>query len=262
MASEPLIETSAAVADVEPRVERVAAKPAAKRKTKPARRAKPGERGAALIDADLERGSLVAGADEAGRGCLAGPLVAAAVLLRPADLLGDIERKRGTPPRLIGELARLDDSKRVPKPHRDALAAAILERAVAVAVIVRSAQSIDRDGLHRTNIAMLGEALDRVRVPGSLTLSDGFPAPLAAGGNAEALIGGDGRSAAIAAASVLAKVVRDKTMREHAHERWPEHRFDEHVGYATPVHHAAIRESGITVIHRRSFASVAYEDAV
>lgn len=233
----------------------------APRKAKAKRRAKPGERGAALIAADAERGTLIAGADEAGRGCLAGPIVAAAVLLRPADLVGDIERTRGTPPRLVGPLQRLDDSKRVPKPQRDALAAAVLERAVAVAVIVRCAQSIDDDGLHRTNLAMLGEALDRVVVPGCHALSDGFTVPLARGGTSEAVIGGDGRSAAIAAASVVAKVVRDRTMRRHAHERWPEHGFDEHVGYATATHHAAIRASGITVIHRRSFASSAYADA-
>lgn len=227
------------------------------------RRARPGEKAASLILGDAERGDLVAGADEAGRGCLAGPLVAAAVLLEPVKLIPLLEydADASLPPRVLNGLSRLDDSKRVPKPLRAALAASVAEHVMAVAVIVRSPGSLDRDGLHRSNLAMLGEALDRVDRPGALLLSDGFSAPLAGGGRSEAIIGGDGKSAAIAAASVIAKVVRDELMRGAAHERWPDHRFDEHVGYATPTHHDAIRTSGITAIHRRSFASVAYEGA-
>jgi ribonuclease HII len=227
------------------------------------RRARTGEKAAALILGDAERGDLVAGADEAGRGCLAGPLVAAAVLLEPVKLIPLLayDEDAALPPRVLNGLSRLDDSKRVPKPLRAALAAAVAEHVVAVAVIVRSPGSLDRDGLHRSNLAMLGEALDRVDRPGALLLSDGFSAPLAGGGRSEAIIGGDGKSAAIAAASVIAKVVRDELMRGAAHARWPDHRFDEHVGYATPTHHDAIRSAGITSIHRRSFASVAYEGA-
>ncbi len=75
------------------------------------------------------------------------------------------------------------------------------------------------------------------------------------------MIGGDRSSAAIAAASVMAQVVRDQLMRGAAAQRWPDHGFDEHVGYATPAHHDAIRSAGITSIHRRSFASIAYEGA-
>lgn len=232
------------------------------------RRARPGERAAKLILADAGRGDLIAGADEAGRGCLAGPLVAAAVLLEPVRLISLIEYEEdgedGTParpPRVTNGLARLDDSKRVPKPLRAALAASITEHVAAVAIVVRSAASVDRDGLHRTNLAMLGEVLQRVDAPGALLLSDGFAVNLPDGRRSEPLVGGDGKSAAIAAASVIAKVVRDELMRGAAHARWPEHGFDEHVGYATPSHHAAIRASGITAIHRRSFASVAYEQA-
>jgi ribonuclease HII len=226
-------------------------------------RPRPGEKAAALILADAERGDLIAGVDEAGRGCLAGPLVVAAVLLEPVKLIPLIEHDDGgkRPPRVLNGLSRLDDSKRVPKPLRADLAAAVTEYAVSIAVIVRSSATLDRDGLHRSNVAMLGEALDRVARPGALLLSDGFPAPLAGGGMSEAVIGGDGKSAAIAAASVIAKVVRDTLMRGIAHERWPDHGFDEHVGYATPTHHAAIQATGITTIHRRSFASIAYEGA-
>ncbi|MFT4035647.1 MAG: ribonuclease HII, partial [Patulibacter sp.] len=119
---------------------------------------------------------------------------------------------------------------------------------------------VDREGLHRSNLAILCEALDRVNGPGVTTLSDGFAVPLAGGGTSEPVIGGDRSSAAIAAASIVAKVVRDELMRGAAHARWPQHRFDEHVGYATPAHHVAIRSAGITAIHRRSFASVAYGD--
>lgn len=213
-----------------------------------------------MILADAERGDLIAGADEAGRGCLAGPLVAAAVLLEPVRLLSLLayDEDLSLPPRVLNGLSRLDDSKRVPKPLRLGLAAAVIEHVVALAVVVRSAGSLDRDGLHRTNLAVLGEALDRVDRPGARLLSDGFAAPLTGGGKSEPIIGGDGKSAAIAAASVIAKVVRDQLMRGAAHDRWPDHGFDEHVGYPTPTHHAAIRASGITVIHRRSFASIAY----
>lgn len=241
-----------------------AAKP---RKKKKSTRARPGEKAATLIVADAERGDLVAGADEAGRGCLAGPLVAAAVLLEPVRMISLIEHDEGPkrdrrPPRVLNGLMRLDDSKKVPKHLREELAAAVLEHAVAVAVIVRSPATLDRDGLHRSNLAMLGEALDRVDRPGALLLSDGFKVPVRGRNDrSEAVIGGDGRSAAIAAASVIAKTVRDRLMRGAAHERWPEHGFDEHVGYATSTHHDAIRTSGITAIHRRSFASVAYEGA-
>ncbi len=240
-------------------------KPAAKPRKK-ATRARPGEKAASLILADAERGDLIAGADEAGRGCLAGPMVAAAVLLSPVRLIPLIEHDEGPkrdrrPPRVLNGLMRLDDSKKVPKHLRADLAAAILEHAVAVAVVVRSPGTLDRDGLHRSNLAMLGEALDRVDRPGALLFSDGFAASVRGGDRSEALVGGDGRSAAIAAASVIAKTVRDQLMRGAAHARWPEHRFDEHVGYATPTHHDAIRSAGITTIHRRSFASIAYEGA-
>lgn len=228
------------------------------------RRARPGERAATLVLADAERGDLVAGADEAGRGCLAGPLVAAAVLIEPVRLVGLLtfdETGEGLPPRLSGGLERLDDSKRVPAHLRADVAAAVLEHAVQVAVVVRCAATVDRDGLHRSNVAMLGEALDRVWRPSALVLSDGFSAPLRDGSASERVVGGDRSSAAIAAASIIAKTVRDQLMRGAAHDRWPALGFDEHVGYATPSHHDAIRAAGITSIHRRSFASVAYQDA-
>lgn len=243
-------------------------KTAAKKQTKKkSTRARPGEKAARLIELDASRGDLIAGADEAGRGCLAGPLVAAAVLLEPVKMIPLIEHDEGPkrdrrPPRVLNGLMRLDDSKKVPKHLREDLAAAVLEHAVAVAVIVRSPATLDRDGLHRSNLAMLGEALDRVDRPGALLLSDGFKVPVRGGSDrSEAVIGGDGRSAAIAAASVIAKTVRDQLMRGAAHDRWPDHGFDEHVGYATSTHHDAIRTAGITAIHRRSFASIAYEGA-
>lgn len=230
-----------------------------------ARRSRPGERAARLLLADSQRGDLVAGADEAGRGCLAGPLVAAAVLLAPVEMVRDIDFGDAgdtVPPRLAGGLARLDDSKRVPKERRAELAAAITEHALAVAVVVRSAASVDRDGLHRSNLVVLGEALARVDRPGAVLLSDGFGVTLPDGRESQPVIGGDRSSAAIAAASVIAKTVRDAVMRGAAHERWPGHGFDQHVGYATPAHHSAIQAAGITPIHRRSFASTAYVGAV
>ena len=218
----------------------------------PATKPRTSGRGAILIKADRARGNLIAGADEAGRGCLAGPIVAAGVRL-DLRLLGRAEVRR---------LARLDDSKRVPAQYREELAVAILEIASAVAVIVRSADTIDVNGLHVTNLTILGEALGAVDAPGAELLSDGFSAPLPAGGRSVAMIKGDRTSAAIAAASIIAKTVRDRVMRQQAHERWPLFGFDSHVGYATPVHHDAIRAHGPLGIHRRSFASTAYEPLV
>lgn len=247
-----------------------AKKPTAKKRSttkKKSTRARRGEKAARLIELDAHRGDLIAGADEAGRGCLAGPLVAAAVLFEPVKMIPLIVHDEGPkrdrrPARVLNGLMRLDDSKKVPKHLREELAAAVLEHAVAVAVVVRSPATVDREGLHRSNLAMLGEALDRVDRPGALLLSDGFKVPVRGGHDrSEAVVGGDGRSAAIAAASVIAKTVRDQLMRGAAHERWPDHGFDEHVGYATSTHHDAIRTAGITAIHRRSFASVAYEGA-
>jgi ribonuclease HII len=199
---------------------------------------------------DFDRGldhRFVAGADEAGRGCLAGPLVAAAVLFDYETLsIGDR--------RILGGL---HDSKQMTEEKRLEMYPCVLRAAARVSIVVRSAPGIDRRGLHVTNCEALGDALARLEPgPEAICLVDGFRLPRCQVPHRR-VVGGDRTSAAIAAASVLAKVTRDRYMREAA-ERHPGWGFDEHVGYSTPEHRAAIEELGISPLHRRSFASVAY----
>ncbi len=190
---------------------------------------------------------FVAGADEAGRGCLAGPLVAAAVLI-------DYERLSHADRRA---LAGLHDSKQMTEERRLEMFPSVLRAASRVSVVIRSAAGIDRRGLHVTNIEALSKALERLRPGAEATcLVDGFSLPRCAVPH-RAVIEGDGTSAAIAAASVLAKVTRDRYMHEAA-ARHPGWGFDEHVGYSTPEHRQAIQRIGISPLHRRSFQSVAY----
>lgn len=117
-------------------------------------------------------------------------------------------------------------------------------------------RGIDHRGLHVTNLSALARSLERVAVPGAVCLTDGFRVP---GCRVEhrAVVDGDARSAAIAAASVLAKVTRDRYMQRIA-DAYPGFGFDGNVGYSTPEHRAAIVERGPSEIHRRSFASIAY----
>lgn len=200
-----------------------------------------------LIEFDRAQGKVVCGADEVGRGCLAGPIVAAAVRF-DYERIGESE---------IDLLAGLNDSKKLSPDSRDSIYGTILEIADATTVVVRSSQWIDAQGLHRTNLEIVASALDRVWRSGAVALSDGFAVNDAAG-TSRAVVKGDATSAAIAAASVVAKVTRDRMMRL-ADERFPEYGFAKHVGYATAAHRAAIVRNGPTPMHRMSFASVAYE---
>lgn len=201
----------------------------------------------AMIEFDCERADTVAGADEAGRGCLAGPIVAAGVRFDYASL-SSAE---------FDTLASMNDSKKLSAARREALFGDVLRIAGSVAVVVRSASYIDSFGLHRTNLHCLGTALQRVATPEASLISDGYM-PFGLDRDCEAVVKGDARSAAVAAASIVAKVSRDRYMRRAGitYAGWG---FEQHVGYATATHHAAIRELGITPLHRRSFASTAYE---
>lgn len=191
----------------------------------------------------------MAGADEAGRGCLAGPLVAAAVMFDCEALARS--RARG--------LSELDDSKRCSEDARQRLYPLIMRSATRVFVVSRSAQTIDADGLHRTNVAALEAALRGV-VAGTqeppLCLVDGFPLR-GLEPRPQPVVGGDRTSAAIAAASIVAKVTRDRLMR-HAEQLHPGWGFAQHVGYATLAHREAIRRLGASPMHRLSFQSAAY----
>jgi ribonuclease HII len=189
----------------------------------------------------------VAGADEAGRGCLAGPLMSAAVCFA-YDVMNDGD---------FVALNSLDDSKKLTRELREELYGEILRRARQVVVIACAPATIDRDGLHRCNLASLGRALATLSPAPALAMVDGFALPGCETPH-RAVVGGDGLSAAIAAASVVAKVTRDRLM-VRLHEAHPEYGFDHHVGYATQAHLQAITEHGVCELHRLSFASVAYQ---
>ena len=188
---------------------------------------------------------LVAGADEAGRGPLAGPLVVAGVLL-------DYERLRD---HRVRPLARLNDSKQVDEATRDELYHAVLACAERVSVQVFPPAVIDRDGLHKSNLQGLRAALWACQ-PADVSLVDGFRLGPTAPPH-RAIVDGDTKSAAIAAASIVAKVTRDRYMRA-ADAVYPAYGFVSHVGYITPAHTRVVRERGPCEIHRRSWRARAY----
>jgi len=192
----------------------------------------------------------VAGADEAGRGCLAGPLVAAAVLF-DIEALGVRE---------VRALSALNDSKQHDPEAREALYPVVLRTALKVSVVSRCVRGIDGRGLHRTNLAALRDALQRVARPGCLCLVDGFPL-VPFGHDQRAIVDGDAKSAAIAAASIVAKVTRDRFM-QRADALHPGWEFRSHVGYSTPEHREAIQRRGVSPLHRLSFQSIAYQQLV
>src|SRR6201996_6267460 len=211
-------------------------------------RRKPGRPGRRLLSFDRGLGvRFVAGADEAGRGCLAGPLVAAGVLL-------DLERIGPAQARALGTL---NDSKQQSPEGRAALYPVILGLAARVCIVSRCAPGIDARGPQKPNLAALRDALAGVAVDGCICLSDGFPVS-GLGHEQRAVIGGDAKSAAIAAASVLAKETRDRYMRrvDAFHPGW---QFAQHVGYSTPEHREAIERLGVSPLHRMSFQSTAYQ---
>lgn len=181
---------------------------------------------------------FVCGIDEAGRGPLAGPVVAAAVILDPAR-----------------PIAGLDDSKKLSAAKRERLAGEIREKALAYCVAEASLEEIDRlNILHATMLAMQ-RAVAGLPVPPIRAVVDGNRCPKLAI-PVEAVVKGDGAIAAIAAASILAKTSRDALMLA-VHQAYPQYGFDRHMGYPTAAHLAALREHGASPHHRRSFGPVA-----
>jgi ribonuclease HII len=176
----------------------------------------------------------VAGADEVGRGCLAGPVVAAAVILHPCR-----------------HIAGLADSKLVPAAERERLFEAIVRDAVAWAVAAADPPEIDRINIHQASLSAMRRALLALAPLPDLVLVDAFHVPdlpMAQRGVAH----GDRRCAAIAAASIVAKVTRDRQMRD-LHRQDPRYGFDRHKGYATSDHLDAVARYGYSDLHRRSF---------
>jgi ribonuclease HII len=188
--------------------------------------------------AALKRGVWpVAGCDEAGRGPLAGPVVAAAVILNPDDV------PRG-----------LDDSKRLTAERREVLYERICARAH-VAVAMAPPWRIDRDNILRASLWALARAVKALPEIPRLVFVDGRDR-IDAGCDCQAVIGGDGLVASIAAASIVAKVTRDRLMKCLG-EAHPGYGFERHMGYSVPEHFSALDRLGPTIHHRRSFSPVA-----
>ncbi|BBW96705.1 ribonuclease HII [Geobacillus sp. FSL W8-0032] len=178
----------------------------------------------------------IAGIDEAGRGPLAGPVVAAAVIL-PAGAY----------------LPGLDDSKRLTPAKREALFAQIEACAVAIGIGIVSAAEIDEWNIYEATRRAMAKAVENLSPPPDYLLVDAMTVPCSL--PQRSLIKGDASSASIAAASVIAKVTRDRWMTE-LDRRYPQYGFARHMGYGTPEHLQAIRRYGVTPEHRRSFAPV------
>ena len=181
---------------------------------------------------------LVCGIDEAGRGPLAGPVVAAAVILDPAR-----------------PIPGLNDSKKLSEKKRLVLAEMIRERAIAWAVAEASVEEIDRINILQASLLAMQRAVAGLAVRPISALIDGNRCPQL-DLPAEAIIQGDGKIASIAAASILAKTVRDAGMRV-LHAQYPQYGFDRHMGYPTAAHFKALEEHGASPVHRRSFGPVA-----
>jgi ribonuclease HII len=215
----------------------------------PSPKPKPKRPGRKLLAFDRRLGArFVAGTDEAGRGSLAGPLVVAGVLLD----YGNLRDHRVRP------LALLNDSKQLTPAGREELFRAVLACCSKVSVRAISAREIDANGLHRSNLAAMRAILWELAPPAEICLVDGFRLGRTAPEH-RAIVDGDEKSAAIAAASVVAKVVRDRTMRRLA-ALYPHYGFSSHVGYITPGHSAVVRERGPSEIHRRSFEARCYAE--
>ncbi len=178
--------------------------------------------------------SPLCGVDEAGRGPLAGPVCAAAVIL-----------PRGT------VIEGLNDSKKLSEKRREALYDEIIGKAIAFGVAFASVEEIEEKNILEATFLAMNRAIEKLSVVPALALIDGnrnkgIALP------SRCVIGGDGKCADIAAASILAKVTRDRYMLEMA-EKYPQYGFDRHKGYGTAAHYAAIREYGPSPIHRMSF---------
>ncbi len=195
------------------------------------------------IERELHAGGVryVVGLDEAGRGPLAGPVYAGAVVI-DLDKLDE------------AWLSCLDDSKKLKESARDAAKIKIVENAVAFSVAFKTAQEIDEINILQASLRAMEAALSEISVDleDAVVLVDGNQ-KIASLLTQYALIKGDSRSYAIAAASILAKVGRDKEMVGH-HETWPEYGFDSHKGYPSKRHRAAIVEHGPCAIHRLTFS--------
>ncbi|HOV18904.1 ribonuclease HII [Ottowia sp.] len=187
---------------------------------------------------DWDAPGLVAGVDEAGRGPLAGPVVAAAVILDPRR-----------------PIAGLADSKKLTALRRDRLFDAICANALCCSIAEATTEEIDRLNILQATLLAMQRAVAGLRLPPAKVLVDGNRLPRLPM-RAEAVVGGDAIVPAISAASILAKVTRDRWCAQ-VDAQWPQYGFAAHKGYGTAAHLAALRAHGPCVLHRRSFAPVA-----
>lgn len=181
--------------------------------------------------------SLVCGVDEAGRGPLAGPVSAAAVILDPAR-----------------PIVGLADSKKLSEKQRDRLAPIIRERALAWAVGWAEVEEIDHLNILQATLLAMQRAVAALAIRPQLVLVDGLYCP-DCGIPSQAIVQGDSKVAAISAASILAKTARDELMLS-LHVRYPQYGFDTHKGYPTAAHLDALRQHGVSAVHRKTFKPV------
>ena len=182
-------------------------------------------------------GEVICGVDEAGRGPLAGPVFAAAVILDPAK-----------------PIAGLRDSKKLSPARRDELALIIQRDALAWSIAQCSAAEIDALNILKATMLAMRRAIEGLSVAPTLALIDGNRCPVTTI-RTEAIVKGDDKVIEISAASILAKTARDALLLE-MHARYPQYAFDQHKGYPTALHLARLREHGVTPEHRRSYAPV------
>jgi len=177
---------------------------------------------------------FIAGIDEAGRGPLAGPVVAAAVVFEPGKLIEGVR-----------------DSKQLSEKKREALYQVIVNECLAYGIGIVPPEEIDRINIRNATFKAMRKALGAMKQVPDFLLIDGEELPDSLYPQ-EAIVGGDDKSFTIAAASILAKVTRDRLMREY-HLRYPQYHFDQHKGYGTQLHREMILKYGPSPIHRKSF---------
>ncbi|MCL2799099.1 MAG: ribonuclease HII [Endomicrobia bacterium] len=181
---------------------------------------------------------FVAGIDEAGRGPLAGPVIAAAVIL-PQGI----------------DIPHLNDSKQLTEKKRETLFDIIREKALAYAVSSIDNNAIDRINILQATFIVMKNSIDGLKINPELCLVDGNHKIPGLQFNQQAVVDGDAKSASIAAASILAKVTRDRIMIEYA-KQYPLYKFEKHKGYGTKTHIEALKAHGACPIHRKTFAPV------
>ena len=186
----------------------------------------------------------IAGADEVGRGCIAGPIVAAAVIWDKTFLTENIDK--------IDELKIINDSKKLTEKKRTLLAEFIKQNAKAYAIAEISAKIIDEKGITYANNQVLTTAINELPIKPDFVLIDHFRLDL---DNSESITKGDALSITIASASIIAKVYRDTQMQEKYAKEYPKKKKKKHVGYGTKLHMEKIKEFGVKEIHRKTFIS-------